>query len=134
VGRPLKKTKGRPPPRLTQALLESRCRYWQKVLGLSDWTIRAELVRPEQFANEDEGQIGECSALTQNRTAVVRVIDPRHYPTDSLWPQDWEVILVHELIHCHFEPFYKDKGLLNVVQEQAIQALAVGYLQVHRAK
>lgn len=116
---------------VTQQQLERRCRYWQKMLGLSDWKIKVKLARPEEM--DDEDNQGECAVSSSNREASIRILHPTHYPTTSPFPQDWEATLLHELIEVYFDPFKVEKGPMNLIQEQAIQAIANGLVATSRA-
>jgi hypothetical protein len=113
---------------LTQEELESRCTYWQKVLRLQDWDVHVRIARQCDFNNEEA--IGECRATLTKKTALIYVLDPVDFHPASEWPQDMEEILVHELLHLHFDPFWSWKH--RTTQEQAIQCIATGLVRVHR--
>ena len=118
--------------KVSQTQLVRACRRWQKVLGLTEWKIKCQLVRPEDL--EDDDNQGECAVSFGNREASIKILHPDHYPTTTIFPQDWESTLVHELIEIYFDPFNVDKGPMNLIQEQAIQALADGFVRVSRAR
>lgn len=116
---------------VTQAQLERRCRYWQKILGLSDWTVVAGFARSE--AMSDDGNQGECHVSFENREARIRILHPVDYPETSFVPQDWELTLVHELLHLHLDPIYRRvRGLAEELLEQTIQQVARSLIQLER--
>jgi hypothetical protein len=118
---------------LTQEQLEERLAFWQKVLRLQDWRVRVRLVRQRDL--RDPGNQGESEWVLENRAAVIRVLEPFDYPSDSVWPQDMERTLVHELLHLHFAPFDAEPDTAeSIAQEQAIDCIATGLVALHRGQ
>lgn len=108
---------------ITEQHLQELCAKWQKRLGLSDWTVKASLVR--QYEMGDEQAVGHCNWVLSKRSASIKVLDPIDYPPDIITPYNPETTLVHELIHLHFAPFMADHDTLeHILQEQAIDAIA----------
>ena len=115
--------------------LQEWCEYWQELLGLSDWKIKAQFVHSHDMQKESDGSAhdGEISVNWAKREADINVLDEDCYPSGATFEQDVHYILVHELIHCYFDPFYpKKEGLMMEVQEQAIDGLALAFVELHR--
>jgi hypothetical protein len=110
---------------------QALCEYWQGILRLQDWDVKVVIARGREFVT-GEGSQGECTWQLPTKQALIKLIDPIDYPTDTKWPYDPEKTLVHELLHLHFAPL----GLSDdkeIEQEQAIDLIATGFLKVHRA-
>ena len=115
--------------------LQQWCEYWQEHLGLSEWKIKAQFVHGHEMQEEKDGSAhdGEISVNWAKREADINILDESCYPKGATFEQDVHHTLVHELIHCYFDLFYpKKEGLMMEVQEQAIDALAVAFLDLHR--
>jgi hypothetical protein len=69
--------------------LQSRVKYWQKRLLLSDWSITV-LVG----ALDDLDERADCDAKPQYKEGVIR-LDPKKIPE-----AEWDAYCVHELLHC----------------------------------
>jgi len=70
------------------------------MLGLQDWQIRVvDGLRPDQMSAPDAD--GFVDYETSTRTARIEILDPQYYG-DRVRPYDYELILVHELLHCKF--------------------------------
>lgn len=68
---------------------------------------------------------GLQEALKESRKSVIHIIDPFDYPRNTMFAQDMEQTLVHELLHLHFAPFEPDgEGLASCMMEQTIELLA----------
>lgn len=105
--------------------------FWARFLRLNGWRFMVE-VRPISKMAEN-AQAG--SEITwRNRQAVIGVLQPSHW--DYAWPQDMERSLVHELLHCHFDPLKPDweseGGLLYEMWEQVIEDLAEIFVALAR--
>lgn len=116
---------------LTQEQLEERLAYWQRVLRLQDWRVKARLVRERDFRNP--GNQGECEWSLSTKVAIIRILDPVDYSPDCAWLQDMERTLVHELLHLHFAPFRAESDTAeDISQEQAIDCIATGLVALYR--
>lgn len=114
---------------LTDEQLQERLTYWQKVLRLQDWDIRASIVRAWEM--ECHGA-GENQWQTSTKTSLIRICDQVDWPP-SQWPQDMEETLVHELLHLHMAAFQPEHGTLeHTMMEQAICCIATGMVTLHR--
>lgn len=116
---------------MTQKRLEELLRYWQRRLRLRDWDVKVVLVRSYDIGR---GRVAECEYEEVLKEAVIRVVDPADRPP-SLWKQDLEADLVHELLHLHFAPFMAD-GDSNprtwADQETAIEQIAQALVAARR--
>ena len=70
---------------------EMYLKYWQQLLGLGDWRIKL-----SDLADLDA--VGETEWQEVNKTAHIRILDPRAYG-ERIVPFDYEKTLVHELLH-----------------------------------
>lgn len=107
------------------------CYTWQRRLKLTDWDVQVLICRDGKMDAEDA--CGTCYWQDTKRRAVVRLLDPVDYPPDSLWPQDHEYTLVHELLHLWFAPLHAEDGTpAGVAEELAIHRLAEALLAGYR--
>lgn len=111
---------------MTEATLIEICRKWQRRLRLQDWDIKIIFVR--QFEMRPD-VLGCCEPVIEKKVALIKIVDPIDYPTDCRWGLDVENTIIHELLHCHFEPVSKDGG---VFVEQAIESITSGLLSAER--
>lgn len=107
--------------------------YWQKVLYLQDWTVDLRIAR--QWEMSDSTTLAECEWFLSRRDAIIRVLTPNDLAGVSKYfikdeECDYDVSLVHELLHLHFAPFHTDKD--ETAHEQAINAISRGMVKVWR--
>lgn len=100
---------------------------WQQRLKLQPWNIRARIAKEKDM--ELQGVGGECHWTLENRTALINLLRHEDY-ANELFAHDMEQILVHELLHLHFAPFFKNK----VEQEQLIDLMASVLVGLKRKK
>lgn len=118
--------------------LDTALAYWQDVLSVRDWDVRARIVRAD--AMKIEGAIGTCFRTSENRTAYIQLLDPIDYPETCLWEQCHEKTLVHELLHIHTgwvmdEIYGVNEALhsrLNTQVENIITALDKAFVRLNR--
>lgn len=108
----------------TEEQLCSKCAEWQKILRLQDWDVETSIVRQRIMP----GNNGECEYYSELKHAFIRILDPIDYH-DPL-PQDMEWILVHELLHLHFAPFWDDAKESEL--ETAINQMANVLIRMNR--
>lgn len=119
---------------LSQDELESRCRYWQSLLGLLDWDVKAKIARGNGL-DIPEGQQGRCNWTLGRKEAFVRVLDHIDWDPAIIFPQDMEATLVHELLHLHLAPFAaKEDSPEDTAQEQMIKALSYSLVSLARGR
>ena len=90
------------------AEMEKYMRRWQHILGLDHWYIEPRLV--EELKDSDGEECWGLNVHEQvNRVAVVSVRKFRKGDDDQA-PKKYcaEQILVHELLHCHYNWLQKD--------------------------
>lgn len=107
-----------------------RLPFWQERLRLRDYQIKLQVARQHQLG---EGTLGDVDLGSgSKRQGLIRLLHPDdlggqgfHFDGE-VW--DWELTLVHELIHVHFHdclpPDWTHDRLLNRAVERAIDALA----------
>lgn len=78
----------------TRQILQNYLEYLKGILGLSHWTIELSDERPE-----DPNALGEIWPTEGRCVATLRL----HPDFKSYEPEKLASILVHELIHCHFQ-------------------------------
>ena len=94
-------------PKVTQKHLDSVVKYWQGVLSLQDWEIRAHTVR---LVDLDEGTLGVSRRDPNFRVMQIGVLDPRDYAeavvsmglvskTDKEIRRDIDDTILHEIVH-----------------------------------
>lgn len=120
---------------MTQEQLEILCLEWQQRLRLQDWRVAVKIV--PQY--EIPGNWGECSRNTRKKIATIRVAFPTATDAcvDHDFPEDPEVVLVHELLHLTFADFdVTNDGevdpLVSQAQEQAINMIAGALVEAKR--
>jgi hypothetical protein len=125
--RTLPKVKAKTP---SQKQLDAWLREWQRILRLQDWEVKVAARRERAMQSNDcEG----CNRYQPDlKRASIHIRDPLDEPEDADFPADPEATIVHELLHLHFAPFYVTKGLLNTLQEQAIEVIAQSLVGLKR--
>lgn len=117
-----------------QAKIQEQVLYWQKVLALQDWNIDVRIVR--QWDMSDQSTLAECEWYLRRKDAIIRLLHPSDIAGVKQYfineeEADYDISLVHELLHLHFAPL--DRGKENEVPiEQAINALSRGYVKLYR--
>jgi hypothetical protein len=113
--------------------LHKQLAYWQKVLFLRDWTVDLRISR--QWEMGDQHTLAECHWFLERKDAIIRVLNP--IDLDGLADKflnseqcDYDVSLVHELLHLHFASFYTEED--ELVHEQVINALSRSMVKIWR--
>ena len=91
--------------------MNSLLRFWQKKLNLTDWTIR--IVTDCLYLNENAGETEWVEAI---KSAVIRILSKEAYG-NRIKKYDFEVILVHELLHLKFS-LLDESG--NTIQDRLL--------------
>ena len=107
--------------------------YWQKALYLQDWTIDFKIVR--QWDMPDSGTVACCQWYLQRKDAVIQVLDPQDLAGVGRKfidgeECDYDISIVHELLHLHFAPFFREED--EIAHEQAINAISRGMVKTWR--
>jgi len=115
----------------TQEELDQALAYWQKVLQLQDWEVKASVERKKDITLDDVDAM--VSWYFTHKKAIVRLLDPIDY--NELFDQDHEYSLVHELLHLHFAGFdtTAKESLEEKLLEQCINALSTALVSLKRA-
>jgi hypothetical protein len=118
--------------------LEDWVKYWQPRLGLADWEIRVRFSRAKDMGSED--RLAEICACWEKKRAIASVVEERDYRPDfdgvSVWgPQDWEIVIVHELLHLciQYNMLDIEEDKYNMPYEQGIDRLARTLVELRRA-
>jgi hypothetical protein len=116
---------------LTEEQLRGKCAEWQKILRLQDWIISVSVRRERDMVLKG---LAEILPSLPKRMATIRILDPIDYPPELSEPQDMELSLVHELLHIHLFPMFADREdeMRQVAEEQAIEAISRGLVELHR--
>lgn len=114
--------------------LRKQLAYWQRMLYLQDWTIELRIVR--QWEMTDSQTLAQCENHLQRKDAIIYVLHP--HDLGGLSSRflngeecDYDISLVHELLHLHFAPFRNENDA--TAHEQAINAISRGMVKVWRS-
>jgi hypothetical protein len=115
---------------MTAKELTALCVRWQEILRLRDWDVKIQFSRAFEMDGEEQGSV---SAVTTKKSALIKILDERDYPTDIQWPQDIECTVVHELVHLHMIPFdtFGKETLEGKSLEQAVECIACALVRQH---
>lgn len=108
--------------------LEKLCREWQVRLFLRDWEISVAYL-PEDKMEEAQGV---CDPYPKLRRASIGILRLEDYPTDAT-PQDVELTLVHELLHCYHHSS-KPGSVADLFEEQGVESAAKALVALKRAR
>lgn len=75
--------------------------YWKKHLFLEDWSIKLKLVDNEEELPIDNA-VGTCNCEPTIKAAYIKILDRVTDFDDSNLKYCFELILVHELLHCKY--------------------------------
>jgi hypothetical protein len=116
--------------RVTRQDLAVVVAYWQDVLRLRDWEIDAAFVSPLVLGDA----LGQSQIDLLSRRASIRLAETADVVQLHGVGYDWQETLIHEMLHCHFEPFCADEDAPEyVAQEQALNMLASAFWRLHAA-
>ena len=112
-----------------QKHLKKLCHLWQKILKLEDWRVTLEICRHYVF---EEDRLAEISVNQESKTAHIRVLDPADYDQEEwILPDSIESLVVHELLHIHFNPLSDyEKDSKRIAEEQAVHALTTALVSL----
>ena len=74
------------------------CKKWQKKLKLQDWECRTSLLHPNDLSNK--GAWGEIFKYDKWKVANISISNPKLVSDQNF---DLELVIVHELLHIHFD-------------------------------
>jgi hypothetical protein len=111
---------------MNQEELQALCAKWQKILRLQDWDAEAVFVRQSDLDTAD----ARCFPRLSRKEAMIKILDPRDFHGERLSGDDGslasiETLLIHELLHLHYEPYWDESQ--SDAMEQTIHSLAKGF-------
>lgn len=117
--------------------LNVRVHYWQEVLRLMDWNVKVLLKRRHEMKHPHA--LGMNSWDMNRKAATITMCSPEDLPSHNEAfdgeENDYDVTLVHELLHLHFAPFWpvdEDDGVDELPMEQAINLLSYALVGLDR--
>ena len=117
-------------------LLQKLCERWQKRLRLADWHVVVKLCRLNEMGRDCVGCI---FVYNESKDAVMMVLSPLDLPLVSEHfsqeERNYDLTIVHELLHLHFAPFQEDDTTpKGVAQEQAINCISQALVSAYSKK
>ncbi len=114
----------------TQEQIDAALAYWQRILRLQDWDVKAKVKR----RGDSQGHI---IIVHESKKAQIILLDPVDWDPETDWDQDHEKTLVHELVHLHVTPILRgldrpDDGSRDILEEQAVDLIAEAFVRVKR--
>jgi uncharacterized membrane protein YfhO len=114
--------------------LAERLRYWQRVLYLTDWFIKADVVKKEELTLD--GVCGEASICNEQMSAVIRILEHGSCHTQQPLKFCQEKTLVHELLHCKYNMMEYDEmtyeaAHLDLHEHIVLEQMARTLIMVH---
>lgn len=113
---------------LTQKQLQKRLKYWQKVLRLQDWKLDVSI----STIKEMDGFAADIRRIEAIKQAKIRVMGPNETQADHWVPLDMELLLVHELVHLHYETTHDKKRHEVVRIEQGVESISEALIALER--
>ena len=116
--------------------LSKECLYWQDKLYLRDWTVGVKLCRHWDMS---PNAVGETMMYPERKEAQVKLLHPEdipgveeHFLNDEA--RDYDITLVHELLHLHFQPLgiTDESKAEGVAQEVAINQISRALVRLRR--
>lgn len=107
----------------TSEELADLCYEWQQKLRLSHWNIAVRVCRADEMPIPDAQAVNEISLETER--SLISILANEDYQ-ESIFEQDMEVSLVHELLHIPMKYITDpEKGSLEYIHTEAfIEGLA----------
>jgi len=98
-------------PKITQKHLDSVVKYWQNILSLQDWEIKASVVRIDEL---EPDTLGESQRNPSLRVMRIWVLDPQDYAEASKEQgtvpkvgkeisRDIDDTILHEMVHLRLK-------------------------------
>lgn len=117
--------------------LNIRAHYWQEVLRLMDWNVKVLLRRRHEMKHPHA--LGMNSWDMNRKASTITMCSPEDLPSHNESfegeENDYDVTLVHELLHLHFAPFWptdEDASVDELPMEQAINLLSYALVSLDR--
>lgn len=117
--------------------LNERAQSWQQALRLMDWDVKVKVLRRHELSRT---AALACNSWDINRKAsVIEVASPLDLPSYAKAfegeENDYDVTLVHELLHLHFAPFWdceEEDSSKMIGMEQAINLISYTLVALDR--
>jgi len=91
-----------------ESRLQHQLKFWQRRLGLVEWSFSLRVVRQSQI---DRNAWGTAEWDPNAKTAVINVLDPRDYNLKGGdLKLDMECTIVHELVHIQVSSLAAQDG------------------------
>lgn len=117
--------------------LNIRAQYWQSILRLQDWDVKVHILRRHEMKNEDA--IGTNVWDLNRKASIISVCSPEdlaaHHDNFDGEECDYDVTLVHELLHLHYAPFWEsadDSSRRICDMEQSINLISYALVALDR--
>lgn len=107
---------------------------WISRLRLQDWDITWKIVRKTELPDNKSGQ---CESVVPKKIARILVLHPDEADPRWITPFDFELTIVHELMHPHLAPWqllYENGDQSELLLEQAVHALSKSFIEADRAE
>lgn len=110
--------------------LQAYLKYWQRVLHLEDWYIKASLV--DELRDESGDDLaGQNNYCVDNKEAFIKI--SKADPKGTYMKHCEELALVHELLHCLIICFENanetiERALFSLTEHQKIETLAKAFI------
>lgn len=122
-------------PEKQQKFFDTQMRVWQSRLRLQDWGVALHVCRLSEMPTPD--CIGAIAVYEERKEARMSILAPQDLPLlegKHLVVEDfnYEVTIVHELLHLHFASFQEDDETpKGVAQEQAINCISAALVRAY---
>ena len=105
-----------------ESRLDRQMKFWQKRLGLDEWSLTLRVVRQSEI---DRNSWGAAEWDPAAKTGLISVLDPRDYNLKGgELKLDMECTIVHELVHIQVSPLAaRDEGQREEVVNKIMTAL-----------
>jgi hypothetical protein len=101
--------------------LNKLLKYWQPIMGLSDFRIYPEY--------KEQPELGLTHSQYRYKRAFISMMDPKVYDEDKMGPYDIEEVFVHELGHVLMSGF---PAKHEVMEDQVVETYARALLAIKR--
>lgn len=104
---------------------------WQKLLRLQDWNITVNVKRRHQMS--DQGALGLCKRYPDSKDADIDILSVQDIVAYKEGDDaDYELTLVHELLHVHFAFMNNDEGHARQQEELIVSTLSRALVKLNR--
>jgi hypothetical protein len=117
--------------KMNQLELNKLVAFWKTVLSLGDWCVTAKFVSSKKTIG---GGVACCDIFETTKDAKIKILRfSGRSKQHKLTLQDYEVDLVHEMIHIHLDAEWEVKDRAGYVsKEKYIEAQARALIAIKR--